>query len=81
MRPIETRIDLDGVEERGVPLQVAAHVGEAMGMLSPDRPAGDAEVNAGRQQIVWNIRVQPPSLCMTPETAVSAEYALAAPAH
>jgi len=61
--PVEARIYLDGIEQRGVSLQVGADVGESMGVLASDCPAGAADTYFRRLRSVWNIDVQHPTLC------------------
>ena len=60
--PVEGRIYLDAVENRCVALQVGADVGESMGVLTPDCPAGAADTYFRRLRSVWNIDVQHPTL-------------------
>jgi hypothetical protein len=42
MRPIKAGVDLDGVEDSGVSLEVGADSGEPFRVLAPEVPAGAA---------------------------------------
>lgn len=63
VRPVKARIDLDGVENSRVALKMGASFGKPRRVLSPNAPAGNPDVSV-RGRELWNIRVQPPSLCL-----------------
>ena len=45
MRPIKTRVDLDGIEQSCVTLEMSTLYGKAVRMLPPNVPAGGAEMD------------------------------------
>ena len=61
--PVEAGVDLDAVEHRRVPLEMAPNIGESIAMLTPNGPPRDTDPDGGWDQSLWNMVVHHPTLC------------------